>query len=103
MALGAIELGTIARSQDYTALKQNEDNRGITQQGNLMQEMHRETDIKTRQVVQSDDADWQQKKFDSKEKGSNNYAGDGGKNRKKKADVDGGVGCKDKKRLDIQI
>ncbi len=103
MALGAIELGTIARSQDYTALKQNEDNRGIAQQSNLTQEMHRETDIKTRQVVQSDDADWQQKKFDSKEKGSNTYAGDGGRNRKKKADVDGCVVCKDKKSFDIKI
>lgn len=103
MALGAIELGTIARSQDYTALKQNEDNRGIAQQSNLTQEMQRETDIRTRQVVQSDNADWQHKKFDSKEKGSNSYAGDGGRNRKKKADADGCVVCKDKKGFDIKI
>ncbi len=65
MALGAIELGTIARSQDYTTLKQNEDNKGISQQSNLVQEMHREADNRTRQVVQSDNADWQKKKFDS--------------------------------------
>lgn len=93
MALGAIELGTIARSQDYTTLKQNEDNKGISQQSNLVQEMHREADNRTRQVVQSDNADWQKKKFDSKEKGSNSYAGDGGRNRKKQAPADGvGVG-----------
>lgn len=61
MALGAIELGTIARSQDYTTLKQNEDNKGISQQSNLVQEMHREADNRTRQVVQSDNADWQKK------------------------------------------
>ncbi len=103
MALGAIELGTIARSQDYTTLKQNEDNKGISQQSNLVQEMHREADNRTRQVVQSDNVDWQKKKFDSKEKGSNSYAGDGGRNRKKQAPADGCVVCKDKKSFDIKI
>ena len=30
--MGVMEIATITRSQDYTTLKQNEDNRGITQQ-----------------------------------------------------------------------
>lgn len=103
MALGAIEFATIARSQDYTAIKHNEDNKGVSQQSNLVQEMQQKTDVKTKQVVQSDNADWQRKKFDSKEKGSNSYAGDGGKNRKRKEEPEGCVVRKGQKSFDIKI
>lgn len=103
MALGAIELGTIARSQDYTTIKQNEDNKGITQQSSLVQNMQREVEQKNRQVRKSDEADWQQKKFDAKEKGNGSYDGNGGSERKKKQEPDGKVLIKGRSSFDIKI
>lgn len=103
MALGAIELATIARSQDFTAIKHGEDLKGVTQQTSLVQNMQRETEQKTRQVTESDAADWQKKKFDGREKGSGSYSGDGGSKRKKKQAPDGRVTVKGREGFDIKI
>lgn len=103
MAWGAIELGTIARAQDYTTIKQNEDNKGIAQQSNLVQNMQHEAEQKTRQVTESENAMWQQKKFDAKEKGNGSYAGDGGSGKKKQKEPDGKVLIKGREGFDIKI
>ncbi|HKM35850.1 MAG TPA: hypothetical protein VJY54_14070 [Lachnospiraceae bacterium] len=103
MAIGAIEFLTIARSQDYTAIKQNEDNRGVAQQNNLVHNMQHEVEQKTKQVNQSDNAGWQEKKFDAKDKGNGNYSGDGGNNRKKQNQPDGKVLLKGQGSFDIKI
>lgn len=102
MAFGSIELGTIARSQDYTTIKQSEDNKGVAQQNNLVYQMQQETEQKTRQVTHSDNADWQQKKFDAREKGNGSYAGDGG-SKKKKKEPDGRVLINGREGFDIKI
>lgn len=103
MALGAIELATIARSQDYTTIKQNEDNRGVTQQNHLVHNMQHEAEQKPKQVNQSDNADWHEKKFDAKDKGNGNYSGEGGNNRKKQSQPDGKVLLKKQGSFDIKI
>lgn len=103
MAMGAIELATIARSQDYTTIKHNEDNRGIAQQNNLTHNMRQEVEQKVKQVNQSDNADWQKKKFDARDKGNGSYAGDGGKGRKKEPEADGRVLVKKQGGFDIKI
>lgn len=103
MAMGAIELATIARSQDYTTIKQHEDNRGVAQQNHLVHNMQQEDQQKTRQVNKGENPEWQQKKFDAKEKGSGTYAGDGGKNRKRKSEEDGKVFLKGHTGFDIKI
>lgn len=103
MAIGSIELTTIARSHEYTAIKQNEDNRGIIQQNQMVHNMHHEAEQKTKQVNQSDNADWQAKKFDAKDKGNGNYSGDGGKNKKNKNQSDGKVLRKERGNFDIKI
>ncbi len=102
MAIG-IEVSNIVRAQDYTTIKQNEDNRGIAQQSNLVQNMEREVESKIRQVNESDNADWQNKKFDAKEKGNGNYSGDGGKQKKKNQEPDGKVILKGRGGFDIKI
>lgn len=79
-----LQIATITRAQDYTPIKHNEDNRGIVQQTVLGQEMKKEVEHRTREVHKSDDSDWQNKKFDAKEKGSNEYSGNGGGRRLKK-------------------
>lgn len=103
MAIGPIELATIARSQDYTTIKHNEDNRGMAQQSNLILHKQQEVEQRNRQVNKSDNADWQKKKFDAKEKGSGNYSGDGGKNPKKQDQPDGNVLVNGQGSFDIKI
>lgn len=82
MALGSIDLTTISRSQDFSGLKQNEDNRGMVAQTNITQDFRKTTEQRIREVHSSDDPEWYRRNPDAKEKGSNEYSGDGGKRRK---------------------
>lgn len=82
MAFGSIDLTTIARAQDYSGLKQNEDNRSMVAQTNITQEIRKTTEQRIREVHSSDDPEWHQRNPDAKEKGSNEYSGDGGRRRK---------------------
>ena len=83
MAFGAIELTTITRTQEYTTLKHNEDHKPMTDQVNIGQQLQKDATRKAQEVVRSDEAEWYRKQFDSRDKGENEYAGDGGKNRKR--------------------
>ncbi len=85
MAFGSIELTTISRAQDYTIVKHNEDNKGFVDQTNFSQQMQKTTQQRLQEVHSSDDAQWHQQNPDAKEKGSNEYQGDGGRNRKREA------------------
>lgn len=83
MAFGSIELTTISRAQDYTAVKHNEDNKSFVDQTNIGQQMQKTMQQRTKEVHSSDNADWHRKQSDAKEKGNNEYHGDGGSRRKK--------------------
>lgn len=78
---GAIELTTVSRAQDYTTIKQNEDNRGMIAQTHLGQQQQKDEKLRASQVRDGDNAQWQNRKFDARDKGSNEYYGDGGKGR----------------------
>lgn len=82
MAFGSIELTTISRAQDYSAIKQNEDNKGMVDQGNIVNHVQKMTEQRTREVHSSDDTQWHDQRPDAKEKGNNEYSGDGGRKRK---------------------
>ena len=82
MAFGSIEIATIARTQDFTTIKHNEDGKGALLQNMAGQKVQKDTTQKIRQVNKQDEAVWHNNKFDAKDKGSNSYQGDGGKNRK---------------------
>lgn len=83
MSFGSIELTTISRAQDYSSIKQNEDNRGLIEQANISQETQKTTQQHIREVHSSDDPEWHQRNPDAKEKGNGEYSGDGGKRRRK--------------------
>lgn len=83
MAMGAIELATIARSQDYSNIRHNETTKVMTDQSNLVAREQKDTQQKAKQVREGENTDWHNRKFDAKEKGSNEYSGDGGKQRGK--------------------
>lgn len=88
MAFGTIEFTTISRAQDYTTIKQNEDNKPMLDQSHLSVRAERTVEELAKTVTDSSEADWHNKKHDARDKGSNEYAGDGGKNRKKKEEKD---------------
>lgn len=88
MAVGAIQNATIARVQDYTTIKQNEDNKGYMNQVSIGQAQEENKQQKARQVRSGEETNWQNKRHDAKEKGSNEYRGDGGRNRQGKKTAD---------------
>lgn len=108
MSINRIELqGQITRAQDYTTIKQNEDNKGMVDQTNFQTQFHKEIDQKMTQVHHGDDVRNENGKYDSKEKGGGEYSGDGGKNRgrddKGKDRADGKVTLKGRNQFDIKI
>lgn len=103
MSIGAIELATIARSQDYSGIRQNENNKVNVDQSNIMGQVHKETEQKSRQVQEGAKTDWYHQKYDAKEKGNGQYSGDGGQNRRKEQDKDGKVLLKGHESFDIKI
>lgn len=82
MAMGSINIVTMTRSQDFTVIKQNEDNKGAMIQMALGNKEDKELKLRSQQVVQKEETQWHQRKFDAKDQGDNQYAGDGGRYRK---------------------
>lgn len=84
MAIGQIEIqGQITRAQDFTFLKHNEDARGTVEQANAGEQVAKQADEQVNRVNQKQQPENKNNKHDAKEKGSNEYAGDGGQNRNK--------------------
>ena len=99
------QFGTIGRTQDFSIMKHQEDMKASNEQANIQIQVEKQADEKLNQVRSADDAQLNEKKFDAKEKGSNEYAGDGGRARKKAADkqVDGKVILKSTQSFDMKI
>lgn len=101
MAFGSIEMTTISRSQDYSTIKQNEDNKAVLAQTNGQVQVQKREEQMTREVHSADDTRWAQKEADAREKGNGEYHGDGGRNRKQKPKEQ--VVLKAQKGFDIKI
>ena len=83
MAIGPMQLnGVLTRTQDYTQIKQSEDMKPMVDQSVFQNTMQKNIEKKLKQVKEADDSDAEQRKQDAKEKGKNEYHGDGGKNRR---------------------
>lgn len=103
MAFGSIEIVSLTRTQEYTTIKQQEDNKGFVNQTNIGQQLDKKTEQLAREVNSSDNAQWQNKKFDAREKGSNEYSGDGGKKRRDQKDRQEQVVIKGHQSFDMKI
>lgn len=104
MAIGPVVLnGVISRTQDYSTIKQNEDNRGMINQQNFQTKFEKEIDIRHSQVIEKDDVRKQDRKFDAREKGDNEYHGNGGRRKKKEENPNGKVIVKGRSSFDIKI
>ena len=103
MAFGSIEVVSLTRTQDYTAIKHNEDNKDFVNQTTIGQQQEKKTEQLTREVHSSDNSDWHSKKFDAKDKGSNEYTGDGGKKHREQKDRQERVVVKGHQGFDMKI
>ncbi len=82
MGLGPMEVsGIMSRVQDFAIMKQNEDMKGHIDQTNYASQFQREVNDRANTVRSTQETLNEQKKFDAREKGSNEYYGDGGKRR----------------------
>lgn len=83
MAIGPMQLnGIMTRTQDYTPIKQNEDMKPMIDQSAFQNTMEKNVERKLTQVIEADETDTYRRKQDAKEKGKNEYQGDGGRNRR---------------------
>lgn len=76
-------MATISRSQDYTTIKHNEDNKGMVDQVNFGEQVQKAAEQQVREVRSREDPQWKESRPDAKEKGNGQYSGDGGSRRKK--------------------
>lgn len=92
MAIGVIEInGAIPRVSDYAQFKHNEDNKVNVQQGTLTAEARKDEQARANEVTRGDDASNYLKRFDAKEKGSNEYTKGEERKKDKKKQGDGNV------------
>lgn len=78
--------GIVQRTNDISNVKQNEDNKPVHDQSNIQQNVRKNTEHLAKEVAKKDDADRNQKKFDAKEKGSNEYVRQEQKQKQKKSE-----------------
>lgn len=104
MAIGPVILnGVVTASQDYSNVKQNEDNKAMVQQQGFHVQLEKQIDIRHTRVVENEQMRKEERKFDAREKGSNEYTGDGGKKKKRGENANGKVIVKGQSSFDMKI
>lgn len=101
MAFSAIELTTVSRAQDYSSIKQNEDNKAFVDQSNGQFQVQKNEQRLMKEVHSGEDTQWSEKQPDARRKGNGEYYGDGGKRRKQQ--MKDQVVVKGQKSFDIKI
>lgn len=100
----AVEVqGVMQRNQDVASYNQNENNKPVITQENVMGQTKQKVETKVRDVNHKDNADRNKNNPDAKEKGSNEYFGDGGRKRKSSQNVEGTVKIKERQTFDVKI
>ena len=83
MAINPIDIVAVTGSQDYTAIKHNEDHKSATMQSVLYEQGEKGAEEKMSEVPDLDPAQWLDKPLDGRDKGGNPYSEGGGKGKKK--------------------
>jgi len=104
MAIGPIEMtGMVTRSQDISLFKQNEDNKPMIDQSNILTNVQKKAQEQNQQVNHADNAEYHEYKYDAKEKGNGSYQDNRKKEQKEKKKKDGVVVEKRPSGFDIRI
>lgn len=103
MAISPILLnGTIQQTDNVLHNQVKQAEKGMVDQGNIQVQEEKKEQQMARQVVHADESLLKDGRFDAREKGNNEYSGDGGK-RRKKMKGDGKVVEKSEGGFDIKI
>ncbi|MBO6242511.1 MAG: hypothetical protein J6O61_17050 [Butyrivibrio sp.] len=86
MSINRIDFGVIAASNEVSHVKAAEDSRPLMDRQNFQTQFNEEVDNQKNSVNQKDDVGQGELNSDAQEKGSNEYMGDGGSNRKNARD-----------------
>lgn len=65
--------GIVQRTNDISNIKQQQDQKPVQDQSNIQQNVQRNTEHTTKEVAKKDNADYNQQKYDAKEKGKGQY------------------------------
>lgn len=97
--------GVVQRSQDMGQIKQNEDAKGYIDQTNIQTTEQKANELRHETVVQQENADKKQDKYDAKEKGNGEYLSRGQKRRKEQKEEreEGKVILKSTSGFDVKI
>ncbi len=103
MAISPILLnGSIQQTDNVLHNQVKQAEKGMVDQGNIQIQEEKKEQRRAKQVVNADETMFKENRFDAKEKGRNEYSGDGGKHRKK-FKGDGKVVAKSVGGFDIKI
>ena len=105
MALNPIEItGSVNRANDMYLMRNQNENKMFVDNTPMLHNVEKHVDDKSKKVVESDNADMFQEKFDAKEKGKNSYFSNRKENKKEdEKDKDGVVIVKNRGGFDISI
>ncbi len=82
MSINRIDFGVIAASNEVSHVKAAEDSRPLMDRQIFQSQFNEEVDNQKKSVSQKDDVGQGEMNSDAQDKGSNEYMGDGGRNRK---------------------
>ena len=99
MSINRIDFGVIANTSEISNIKSTEEARPLTNQQNFQTIFNHEIDEKQHSINTKDDAPKGNLNSDAKEKGKNEYQGDGGKNRKKNSFSESNLSAQQLKRM----
>ena len=84
MSINHVDFGVMATSTDVTSIRAAEEARPVADQQNFQAQFRGEVQNKEHSVNAKNDIDQGRMNADAQDKGSNEYMGDGGKNRRGK-------------------
>ena len=87
MSINHIDFGVMATSTDVTSIRAAEEARPVADQQNFQAQFREEVQNKEHSVNAKNDIDQGRMNADAQDKGSNEYMGDGGKNRRGKTGI----------------
>lgn len=79
--MAGLEITPIVRAQDFTIMKHNEDIKASVDQVNIGHVTQQKETEKAQNVVNTNQSEFYNKQPDARQKGSNEYNGDGGRRR----------------------
>lgn len=104
MAIGPIEMtGMVTRTQDFSQFKVNEDNKAFLDQSNIYTNVQKKVQEQNKQVINPDNADYHEYRYDAKEKGNGTYQDNRKQKKKEEKEEDGTVTVKKPSGFDIRI